>query len=58
MRRREIMVEEIKQALGKRTGDEKVGVDRTQGPVYQENQRLTQTLSEAITPSQYQRTEL
>jgi hypothetical protein len=52
------MVEEIKQALAKGTGDEKVGVDRTQDPVYQENQTLTQTLSEAITPSQYQRTDL
>jgi hypothetical protein len=44
--RNKITVEEIKQALAKGTGYEEVGVDRTQGPVYQENQRLTQTLSE------------
>jgi hypothetical protein len=44
--RNQITVEEIKQALAKGTGYEEVGVDRTQGPVYQENQRLTQTLSE------------
>jgi hypothetical protein len=46
---REIMVEEITQALAKGTGDEEDGVDRrTQGPVRQENQRLTQTLSEVL----------
>jgi hypothetical protein len=59
MGKREIKVEEITQALAKGTGDEEVGVHRrTEGPVHQENQRMTQTLSEAVTPSQYHRTEL
>jgi hypothetical protein len=35
MEGREVMVEEITQALPKGTGDEEVGVDRrTQGPVH------------------------
>jgi hypothetical protein len=59
MGRREITVEEITQALAKGPGDEEVGLGRkTQGPVHQENQRLIQTLLVAVTPSQYQRTEL
>jgi hypothetical protein len=58
MEGREVMVEEITQAMAKGTGDDEVGVDRrTQGPIHQDNQRLTQTLSEAVTPSQYHRTE-
>jgi hypothetical protein len=52
MERREIMVEEITQALAKGSVDAEVDVDRrTQGLVHQENQRLTQTLSGALTPS-------
>jgi hypothetical protein len=59
MERREITLEEITQALANGTDDEEVGVNRrTQGPVHQENTRLTQKLSEAVTPSQYQGTEL
>jgi hypothetical protein len=55
----EIKMEEITQALAKGTGDEEVGVGRkTQGLVHQENQRLKQKLSEAVTPPQYQKTEL